>query len=311
MREAPLVPGRHTDVRGEGERLLNRLRAVNRMDVDRRLKRLVRRPVKAALAKILPALGRFYPEGFKFRTSLFWGERMTVIMPEGFLYVRYGYYEGYLTGAILRMIGRGVSFIDVGAHFGYFSLLASRLVGEEGRVHAFEPTPRTFEVLSRNLGGKRNVVLNKCAVFSGDSGISLTDYGPEFAGYNSYVAPRTGGGSLGRHQPLSLRVQTVTLDDYTRDWGRHPVFIKIDAESAEWEILNGMRQTLERLRPALAIEVGDFQLEGVPTSREVITRLLGEGYVAYSVGADGLVPHKLQESYAPGNLVLLPAEGWG
>jgi hypothetical protein len=190
MREASLVPGRHADVRGEGERLLNRLRAVNRMDVDRRLKRLVRRPVKAALAKILPALGRFYPEGFKFRTSLFWGERMTVIMPEGFLYVRYGYYEGYLTGAILRMIGRGVSFIDVGAHFGYFSLLASRLVGEEGRVHAFEPTPRTFEVHSRNLETISNQIVTTIGSCYDEPGLASDNRRYQYSAHANCSRPR-------------------------------------------------------------------------------------------------------------------------
>ncbi len=56
-------------------------------------------------------------------------------------------------------------FFDVGAHFGYYSLLASTLVGKAGAIHAFEPTPSTFEVLRRNAD-EPNVRVDNVALWT-------------------------------------------------------------------------------------------------------------------------------------------------
>ena len=68
-------------------------------------------------------------------------------------------YERGLTGVVKQLVGLGSGCVDVGAHHGYYSLLASRLVGPTGRVFAFEPEPFNFARLSENvaLNGATNV----------------------------------------------------------------------------------------------------------------------------------------------------------
>jgi len=56
---------------------------------------------------------------------------------------QYGFFEEGLTRAIIEKLRPGDTFVDIGAHVGYYTILASLLVGAEGHVVAFEPTPRT------------------------------------------------------------------------------------------------------------------------------------------------------------------------
>src|SRR5262249_43905938 len=79
----------------------------------------------------------------------FWGEAMLVVLPElvSLTICRYGYFEEELTHIFLEVLRPGMTFFDVGGHFGFFSMLALRLVGPQGCVVAFEPTHSTREVL--------------------------------------------------------------------------------------------------------------------------------------------------------------------
>jgi FkbM family methyltransferase len=237
---------------------------------------------------------------------MFWGERMRVLMPEGFAYIRHGYYEPELTELLVRTLRPGMRFVDVGAHFGYYSLLASRLVGPTGLVESFEPIPRTFRVLAHNVRHRTNVTARPAAVFSREGEIDMYDMGPRFAGYSSFAAPRVDGAEVGEVSPRKLRVASVTLDGCARDWPPRPTFIKIDAESAESHVFAGMDRTLERLRPVVAFEVGDFELSDVPRSRDLILDLARRGYTAYQIRGGRLQPHEVRDTYAPGSIVAVP-----
>ena len=65
--------------------------------------------------------------------------------------VRFGLWEPRETALIRGQLGPGDTFIDVGANFGYYTVIASKLVGEPGQVTAFEPDPVSFRLLGRNV----------------------------------------------------------------------------------------------------------------------------------------------------------------
>jgi hypothetical protein len=104
----------------------------------------------------------------------------------------------------------------------------------------------------------------------------------------------------------TVRVPCVTLDSCARAWPDRPTFIKIDAESAESHVFAGMDETLERLRPVVAFEVGDFEIENVPRSRELIVELGRRGYAAYRIRGGRLEPHAIQDRYRPETIVSVP-----
>jgi FkbM family methyltransferase len=237
--------------------------------------------------------------------STFWGDRMRVLLPEPLSCEIYGYryFEEGLSAFMLANITSGQRVFDVGAHYGYFSRLASTLVGPTGSVHCFEPTPRTYDVLAQNTADLGNVVCNAAAVWHSAGKVRLSDFGPTMSMFNSLMAPRMGG-RMHRVPESTVDVTAVTLDEYAISVGP-PDFVKIDAESAEWSVLQGMTAILCGAKPTLTLEVGDFDVEGAATSRTLLEHVIDHGYVPYEYVDGHIREHTLRQSYGYDNILLL------
>jgi len=247
--------------------------------------------------------------GIKAKAKLLSGDEITVVLPDlvSVALLRYGFFEEDVTRTLLTFLKPGMTFIDVGAHFGYYTLLGAWIVGNEGQVHAFEPTPQTFELLQANTRGKSNVHLNQSAVSSRSGTVTLNDYGPRFSGCNSLYQTRLNHGAIRQLKPTKHEARCTSLDEYIFEKGIFPGLVKIDAESAEYEILRGMQKTLEEIRPIMSIEVGDMAVDGIPPSRDLILHLCDKGYQAYDWDGGEIVIHQLKDHYQHGNLLFLPA----
>ena len=150
-----------------------------------------------------------------------------------------GTYEREQTLLFEQLLRPGGVVLDVGANVGYYTLLASVLVGDGGVVHAFEPEPRNAEFLRHHLrvNGVRNVTVQQAAV-SDRAGTARFEFGSG-----------SGTGHLG--ESGTLEVRTLRLDDYCAEHGLVPTAIKIDVEGAEMSVLFGARDTLARHRPTI------------------------------------------------------------
>ena len=98
----------------------------------------------------------------------------------------YGFFEANLSNFFINFLKEGDVFLDIGAHVGYYSILASDLVGESGQVISFEPTPRTFASLSENASRKNNIKVYNNAVLDEEIEIEFFDYGPKYSAFNSF-----------------------------------------------------------------------------------------------------------------------------
>lgn len=129
---------------------------------------------------------------------------------------------------------------DVGAHVGFYTLLASVLVGPAGKVFAFEPLPRNLRYLTRHLqlNGIDNVTVVEAAV-SNISGAACFEEGPTTA--------------MGRISPKGvLNVRTIALDELVQSGELpSPDYIKMDIEGAEFAALWGAKSILEQSHPTL------------------------------------------------------------
>jgi FkbM family methyltransferase len=176
-----------------------------------------------------------------------------------------GGWEPAETGLIRSQLKPGDTFIDVGANFGYYTVLASKLVGPTGRVIAFEPDPRSFELLRRNVArnGCTNVVLEQKALADKPGTLTL-HVSDSNRGAHSVVREGTPDVSH------TVDVPAVPLDDYLADKDGRVDLVKIDTEGAEGFILVGMQDTL-RTNPAakLVLEFIPSKLEqsGYPPER--------------------------------------------
>lgn len=129
---------------------------------------------------------------------------------------------------------------DLGAHVGYYTLLASKSVGKHGEVYAFEPLPRNIMYLKKHieLNNISNVCIFECAVSNVTGKISFTNCDNKVANTICNNSPMFREGEL-------IEVNSVTLDDLLeREDIIVPQLIKIDIEGAEYDALRGARHIL-------------------------------------------------------------------
>jgi len=158
---------------------------------------------------------------------------------------------------VARYLAPGMTVLDIGAHHGFYSLLASVKVGPAGRVVAFEPSPREREKLLRNLAvnGYTNVRVEECALADAAGQQELIVVGGINTGCNSLRRPDV-------KEPTSpVAVQVETLDSYLAAHPLPPIdFIKLDAEGAELAILKGSQKLLQqRPRPVIQCELEEIR----------------------------------------------------
>lgn len=285
------------------KKLLIRLSAAAKWPQRKHLIRVLAHPGRMLYPRILKAIGR----DMVVKARTFWGGEIAVILPEDVsIYIwRYGYFEEDVCIYLLSLLQEGMTFVDIGSHFGFFTILGSHLVGETGKVLAFEPTPNTYQQLKRNVTHCSNVDVSNCAAYSVDEKIRFYDYGLTGSAFNSILGSRKNHGSPNPKSEIS--VQARRIDSILRERGIKKIdLVKIDAESSEINVLEGMMETLKNCRPNLVLEVGDFEVKGASNSKDVVKLLLQMNYSAYEVSGEKIVPHLLEERYEYGNLLFLP-----
>lgn len=157
-----------------------------------------------------------------------------------------GYWESWLTMFFLRNLRPGMTVVDVGANFGYYTVLFAAVVGTSGRVIAIEPVPSTITMLrdSIELNGftdrTRIIAAVAGAIPSSQAHVLVPPREPK----NAAVVAETEG---------SIAVPCVTLDEVLADLDRVD-FVKIDVEGAETNVVAGMRKIIAKHCPAIVLE---------------------------------------------------------
>ena len=147
-----------------------------------------------------------------------------------------------ITEIFRKNVKRGDIVVDVGAHIGYFTVILADIVGDRGKVFAFEPNPKTFSILKKNIetNNIKNVVLEKLAL----SNIETEEFVKE--------AELSAGTVVDKNFTQGIKVKTTTFDKYFHDIKID--FIKIDVQGAEYNILNGGEKIFEK-KPKCIIEI--------------------------------------------------------
>lgn len=215
----------------------------------------------------------------------------------------YGLYEAELTEAFLRLIKPGQVVLDIGMHIGYYATLFAQLTGPTGQVHAFEPTSSTRAIAAENVGQFPNLAVHTYAVWSGSQLIEFNDFGPKYMAFNSFKQPRLDGHKL---TPTKFQAETIALDSFRLRLKKPIALVKVDAESAEWNIIEGAHQLLRTDRPLVTLEVGDFGAGG--QSAKLIQFIEGSNYRTWEFANGRFVLHHLRTTYEYGNLIFAPTE---
>jgi len=238
------------------------------------------------------------------RTRTFWGKKMNVILPEVVSadIRRFGFIEDSVASFIINYVSEGDCVMDIGAHFGFFSLLMAELVGKKGTVHSFEPTPSTFLVLKKNIQFEKNIFINMNAIWNEQTEIQLNDYGLSSSAFNSIHESRDKK-NYAKASKIKIKAKTLRLDDYVKENQIVPKLIKIDAESAEYQVLQGMDHILSNMNPLICIELGDLGISDVISSKKIIEFLINNySYKPYEIKDGKLYVHKIKKYYGYTNL---------
>lgn len=156
-----------------------------------------------------------------------------------------GSYEYQKRVIFEKMVKEGSIVFDVGAHVGFYTLLASVIVGSRGRVFAFEPVPRNIFYLKKHL--EINHITNVTVIEAAVSDSSGTVFFDEGHG-DSIPSSMTGHISL----KGNLKVKSVSLDELvSRGEISIPNYMKIDVEGAEMLVLSGAKSILSNAHPVV------------------------------------------------------------
>jgi FkbM family methyltransferase len=167
-----------------------------------------------------------------------------------------GGHDREVQNAILAAVRPGEVVYDVGAHVGTMALGAGRLVGDLGRVVAFDGDPENVERLQRNSarnGLDAHLQVVHAAVWSRTiadgipfrRGTTVKSHGGVEADGNGPVLAR---GEI-------INVPAITLDDFVAAGGPPPQLVKVDVEGGEYEVLRGGARLFATQRPLIIAEI--------------------------------------------------------
>jgi FkbM family methyltransferase len=148
-------------------------------------------------------------------------------------------YEPFETALVKNEIKKGDIVLDIGANIGYYTLIFAKIIGDEGKVFAFEPDPDNFLLLKKNveLNGYKNVIFVQKAVSNQTGKVKL------------YISDSNKGDHRiydpgdGRH---SIEIDAIRLDEFFEDFQGKIDFIKMDIQGAEGGALQGMLSLIKK-----------------------------------------------------------------
>lgn len=198
-------------------------------------------------------------------------------------------YEPEVAARFFELASHSRVTLDIGAHGGFYSLLASH-ANPDGRVFAFEPYPPVFARLQANirLNQAVNIDAHRTAVGSSSGhadlfyvrGIGLPSSSSLSLEFMESLDPA----------PAQLSVETLTLDDFAQtEQVRDVDLVKIDTESTESEVISGMLGILRQSRPHVFCEI----LPTATNLAELSGALTSLGYAFHQLGPDGAQPRSV------------------
>ena len=185
--------------------------------------------------------------------------------------------EEYSLDSIKNYIKEGDVVVDVGASIGMYTLEMAKLVGDKGRVIAFEPLKEGFDLMKKNvqLNGYEDRVRIQNKAVTNKTGKGKLFYCPYHIGasimYNTF------------DDREEIEVDTIKLDDFFKSISKKVSFIKIDADGSEYFILQGAKNVLKQTKNMIIEFVPEnIKAQGV-TPKEFLDLIKSYGFKIYSI----------------------------
>ena len=221
----------------------------------------------------------------------FFGVKMELLLPSSTdIYLLGGkshLSEIRLAKFMVNNIQSGQTFVDVGAHYGYFTLLGSTLVDVSGRVYAFEAAPKSYNILLENTQSILNTESFNLAVSDNNAELIFYEFPNLYSEYNTiYPDQFKDEDWITSYPPKKVAVDSIRLDDFFMENSIVPDMIKIDVEGAEQLVINGSLKYLVQHAPLIIME---YLEESRANSEHKLaeTKLNALGYQAHRIDQSG------------------------
>ena len=181
-------------------------------------------------------------------------------------------HEPLFTKIIEKQIKKGMTCIEIGANLGYYALLESKLVGKNGQVICFEPSPINFEYLKNNLSLNDAVNVKAYNYAVGDENKTINFLVTEKSNWCRVIEESyTSEGKI-------VKIPLITMDSFiTKNSLELIDFVRMDVEGFEFKVYKGMKNLINLFKPDLAIEFHPHILGKIKTI-EFLSMLRDDGY---------------------------------
>jgi FkbM family methyltransferase len=179
------------------------------------------------------------------------------------------------------------TFIDIGAHVGYYSLIASVLLEKKGQILTFEAAKGTFDVLKENLKPFSNINTFHNAVTDVETDLTFFEFPFSHSEYNTlHNAQFENEAWYKKFKPEKIIVKGITLDSIVKKFDLKNPLIKIDTEGAEAQVIKGGLNTFKTQNPVIIMEFLTKNNEGHKEAYNILTSL---NYQPYTINQSGLL----------------------
>lgn len=232
----------------------------------------------------------------KTEKKTFWGEEIAMIGIRPYSLYNAGYIGNddlFITKYIINNLNKGDIFLDVGANIGFFTLMASNLVGSSGVVYAFEPIPSTYEYLKTNVSNKSNVNIYQIGIHNKTGLCEILDFGIYNNFYNSLGELKKLKSQLpdlnGSINVSTYTVNIITLDEFCIQNDVTPNLIKLDTEDTEDLILSTSLETIKKSKPEVIFEMFNLSVQEGRLEK-IISTFSSLGYSCHQFRENDIVP---------------------
>lgn len=272
--------------------LLNKLSDVEKLTTGSKLNRFLHHPVKYVFAQFIRKFFSISGKGSRKTASTFWHAPITVDLPAGT--------DIYLTGGkshdseirlskfLIRNLSEGKSFIDIGSHFGFFTMLAQECIKGSGKILSIEPSENSFNILRQNLPFEKNMHLIKALVGEETCKKEFFEFPLLYSEYNTIYPEQFDGRSW--YKKIKIKKQMVScfsLDDLFREHEINNAIVKIDTEGAELNVIKGAITVLQTHHDTIFVMEYLNTHRGNESHRQAAALLADYGYYPFIINHEG------------------------
>ena len=286
--------------------LIQKLDSIEKLANGSVLGRFMNTPIKYLDAQFFKRFIYSFNKGGRIsKATTFWGDEMKLLLPAGMdiflLGAKTHDSEIRLSKFLALNLSSGDIFVDAGAHFGFYSLLAAFVMQREGLVVSFEASEQIYKISSENVQKNNLIKIYHNALTSDDNKqIEFNEFPILYSEYNTIHSEQFEKSSwIQKNRPNKILVNSARIDTVLpneiancKTLNADPkYFVKIDVEGAEFEVLKGCSKILEQtaLKNKIYIVIEYWGEQKQPQHDHAVDFLTNYGFKAHLINQNGVL----------------------